>query len=76
MKTVFTLMSLVTLSVLGGCSSRERLDRDEFQVQHFRQSTEELRKSLDDVLQFTQSHRQLNTDDHAAWQILHGFLTF
>ena len=53
LKTVFTLMSLVTLSALVRCSSGEMLDRDEFQVQSFEPSTVELRKSLDDVLQFT-----------------------
>ena len=39
-------------------------------------SDELLKRKLDDALQFTYSQRMLNTNDHAAWQILHGALTY
>lgn len=38
-------------------------------------SNEEILEQLDQVLDFTYQ-RQLNTKDHAAWQILHGALAF
>ena len=37
---------------------------------------DDLRNQLDEVLDFTYHQRHLNTDDHAAWQILHGALTY
>lgn len=37
---------------------------------------DELKRQLDDVLQFTLRDRRLNTEDHAAWQILHGALAY
>jgi len=35
-----------------------------------------LRQELDDVLRFTLHERRLSLRDHAAWQILHGALTY
>ena len=35
-----------------------------------------LRDKLDQALTYTLERRQLNTDDHAAWQILHGVLPY
>jgi len=37
---------------------------------------EELRERLDKVLDFTFANRHLNTNDQAAWQIVHGTLAF
>lgn len=37
---------------------------------------EKLRERIDKVLDFTLKHRHLNTQDHAAWQILHGSLAY
>ena len=37
---------------------------------------DELRQQLDEVLQSTLQNRRLNTEDHAAWQILHGALAY
>ncbi|MEW4454194.1 ADP-ribosylation factor-directed GTPase activating protein isoform b [Bremerella sp. JC817] len=37
---------------------------------------EQLRDRIDQVLDFTLQHRHLNTQDHAAWQILHGSLAY
>jgi hypothetical protein len=37
---------------------------------------EELRRQLDEVIDFTYQDRRLNTQDHAAWQILHGALAY
>jgi len=39
-------------------------------------SDAELRKRLDDALEFTQQHRHLSIERHAAWQILHGALAW
>lgn len=36
----------------------------------------EVRQRIDDVLLYTYRHRHLNLQDHAAWQILHGALTY
>lgn len=38
-------------------------------------SDDELKKQLDDALEFTYG-RRLNTRDHAGWQILHGCLAY
>lgn len=35
-----------------------------------------LKERIDNVLDFTLQHRHLNTQDHAAWQILHGSLAY
>ena len=35
-----------------------------------------LQKRLDNVLDFTLQKRRLNTEDHGAWQILHGVLAY
>jgi hypothetical protein len=35
-----------------------------------------LRRQLDEVLEYTLRNRTLNTEDHAAWQILHGALAY
>ena len=37
---------------------------------------ETLKERIDRVLDFTLKHRHLDTQDHAAWQILHGSLAF
>jgi hypothetical protein len=37
---------------------------------------EELRERLDKALDFTFANRHLNTNDQAAWQIVHGTLAF
>lgn len=37
---------------------------------------EQLKKQIDEVLDFTYLKRHLNTEDHAAWQIMHGVLAF
>lgn len=37
---------------------------------------DELKQRIDEILNFTLENRQLNTRDHAAWQILHGALAF
>ncbi|MBI1247496.1 ADP-ribosylation factor-directed GTPase activating protein isoform b [bacterium] len=37
---------------------------------------DKLRDRIDHVLDFTLKHRHLNTEEHAAWQILHGSLAF
>lgn len=37
---------------------------------------ETLKNRIDAVLDYTYEKRHLNTQDHAAWQILHGALTF
>jgi hypothetical protein len=37
---------------------------------------DQLRRELDEVLEFTLHNRSLNTEDHAAWQILHGALAY
>ena len=39
-------------------------------------SLDELQTTLDEVLTFTLEDRLLNTEDHAAWQILHGALAY
>jgi hypothetical protein len=39
-------------------------------------SDDELKKSLDDALDFTFEKRRLNVEDQAAWQIIHGALAF
>ena len=39
-------------------------------------SDDELRRRLDDVLDYNNTHRRLNLRDHAAWQIVHGALAF
>jgi len=38
--------------------------------------TAKLQQRIDTVLQYTLDHRKLNTQEHAAWQILHGSLAF
>ena len=76
MKTFLALTLLFSLCALCGCNTGEMTDRNELPTQQVDYSTEEFGRLLDDVLNSTYSHRQLNTDDHAAWQILHGFLTF
>lgn len=35
-----------------------------------------LQHQLDEVLEYTLRQRSLNTEDHAAWQILHGVLAY
>jgi len=39
-------------------------------------SDDEMRRQLDEVLEYTLRGRTLNTQDHAAWQILHGVLAY
>ena len=39
-------------------------------------SDEELRQEIDEVLEFTLRDRELNSQLHAAWQILHGSLAY
>jgi hypothetical protein len=39
-------------------------------------SPDELQKELDEVIDFTHHNRRLNTQDHAAWQILHGIVAY
>lgn len=39
-------------------------------------SDDEIKKKLDDALEFTCQNRRLNLKDHAAWQIVHGALAF
>ncbi len=39
-------------------------------------SDEELKATLDRVIEFTFRDRHLNTSEHAAWQILHGALAY
>ncbi len=37
---------------------------------------DEIRRQIDEVLDFTYERRRLNLQDHAAWQILHGALAY
>ena len=39
-------------------------------------SSAQFKQQLDEVLEFTYSERYLDTENHAAWQILHGALTY
>jgi hypothetical protein len=39
-------------------------------------SPEELQAELDEVLDFNHKNRRLNTQDHAAWQVLHGIVAY
>ncbi len=39
-------------------------------------SDDELRDLIDEVLDFTEQQRELSSERHAAWQILHGVLAF
>lgn len=39
-------------------------------------SDDELCQRIDEALDFTYEQRLLNTDDHAAWQVVHGILAF
>lgn len=39
-------------------------------------SKNDLREQVDHALNYTLEHRSLNTQDHAAWQILHGVLAY
>lgn len=39
-------------------------------------SKDDLHQQIDHALNYTLEHRSLNTQDHAAWQILHGVLAY
>jgi len=68
-----TWLCLVTL-LFAGCSgpASEQAETIRMTVP----TDQQLKDALDEVLRFTYEMRSLNTSDHAAWQILHGVLTY
>ena len=72
----FVAWMCLVVALLGGCGE-VKPPRPEAKTQSAAlPSDEELKRQLDEVIDFTYRKRHLNTDDHAAWQILHGALAF
>src|ERR1043166_7470286 len=77
---------LTVVFTLGGCgsqnpnpaatvttsTSRPAADRDPNRIP----DDAELKKALDDALDFTLEMRRLDVKDQAAWQIIHGALAY
>lgn len=82
LSTVMLLASVAILSQLSGCG--KTIDAPVVVTKTTSGGSgsldipddEEIRKQIDDVLDFTYDRRRLNLQDHAAWQILHGALAY
>lgn len=79
MKQLLTLTAalfLMTLACAALVSTPGCDDLTRQQTSNFRDvPDEELKASIDKVLEFTE-RRHMNTKDHAAWQIIHGIVGF
>lgn len=72
-------MCLLVASLLGllvGCGDVQPPSVSPATDATLQADDDELRRQLDEVLESTLRNRMLNTEDHAAWQILHGALAF
>ncbi len=70
------LASLATLAPNLGCSAKTDNTSTAASEKNDLPSDTAIRDRLDQVLDFTLQKRHLNTQDHAAWQIVHGILVY
>ena len=64
------------LMLFPGCGAGDQLQPEVTVEVGTEISSAQLKQQLDEVLDFTYSERFLDTENHAAWQILHGALTY
>jgi hypothetical protein len=69
------LPSLLLLALVGTSCDRTSTE-EKRQTQQQLPSAEDLRSRIDAVVQYSFSKRRLNTDVHAAWQVVHGALAY
>jgi len=63
--------------LLSGCSPASKTEPTSRELAAAELPDDEaLRERIDTVLDYTQHHRELNSLDNAAWQIMHGILAF
>ena len=74
--TPFRLLLLIALLSISGCADRPEAKPANSPELVFARSDEQIRDAIDNALTSTYHNRTLNTDEHAAWQILHGVLTY
>lgn len=67
------LLSLLGLA--GGCAREQASATPEFAAESL-PAPAQLARRIDDVLRFTLAQRRLNSQQHAAWQVVHGVLAY
>ena len=75
-KAACRLLMLTAFSSFFGCLDQAGVKPADSPEVVFAQSDDRICDAIDEVLSSTYHNRTLNTDDHAAWQILHGVLTY
>jgi hypothetical protein len=70
------LLALCPLALLAGCSGESKSSGIATAAASNLPNRDELRRQLDEVLDYTYENRHLNLREHAAWQIVHGTLAF
>jgi hypothetical protein len=75
-RTVAYIIFEMALIASIGCRTELSTSLPVPQDQDDRPDPEIVKRSIDEVLQYTINMRRLNTIDHGAWQVLHGVLAF
>jgi hypothetical protein len=71
-----TLLAVIALTVLlAGCRPSAEPE-SELALPSPSLSHDDLRRNLDEILEFTYRDRHFSFEQHAAWQILHGVLAY
>lgn len=75
-QSTLLIVACLAVATFQGClGSSSTADSDQQQPEPSEQPSD-LEARLDDVLKYTLEERVLNTEEHAAWQILHGALAY
>ena len=75
MHELVLLVAFALIVVLAGCRPHVEPAND-LAASSPSLSNDDVRRNLDDILEFTYRDRHLSLAQHAAWQILHGVLAY